>query len=195
MLPQEVAQRRQVVGVGGGVREHLVAERTRRPVSALELLVQLHPEVLFEQRREPDARLVEELRRHSRVEERTGAESILALEEAEVVIRIVEDDLDRRVAQQGAEPAEIGDRERVDHDRGGPRRDLQQIDLVFVAMEARGLRVDRDQGVTAGGVKKGVELGLIGEKCMCGHAGKVAGRRGHRNCPKNMLTAALLCQQ
>jgi hypothetical protein len=30
-------------------------------------------------------------------------------------------------------------------------------------MEARGLRVDRDQGVAAGGVKKGVELGLIGE--------------------------------
>src|SRR5438477_2234076 len=50
---QRFSQGRQVLRVGGGVREHGGWQRSARPVGLLVLLGELHPHVLFEQRREP----------------------------------------------------------------------------------------------------------------------------------------------
>ena len=82
------------------------------PVGALESLVEADAEVFLEKRGEPDAGLVEELRRDPGVEDVGGAETVLAIEQAEVVIGVVKDDLDggvgKEIAANSARPTARG---------------------------------------------------------------------------------------
>ena len=84
-------------------------ERAHRPVGALVLLVELHPEVLLEQRGEPDRRNAEELGGDTSVEQARDAPAVVLPQEAQIVVGVVKDDLDlqdprgaRRAA--GADP-------------------------------------------------------------------------------------------
>ena len=132
-------------GVGGRVGEHLVRERAGGPVGALVLLVEGHAEVLLEQCREADPRLVEKLGGDPGVEEPRGANAVLPLEEAQVIVGVVEDDFDPRVGQQRGKSLEALDGQRI-HDGGAlSRGDLQEIHPVLVAVEAGGLGVHGEQ--------------------------------------------------
>ena len=89
--------------VGGGVREHGGRQRSARPIGLLVLLRELHPHVLFEQRREPHGRLARELGGDTSVEQPVRPEAVVPVEDPEVVVGIVEYLLDLRVVQQPAD--------------------------------------------------------------------------------------------
>ena len=86
------------------------------------------------------------LRCDPRIEDAGGAEAVLAIEEAEVVVRVVEDDLHFGIGQHQGKRLQALYRQRVHHRRLVARADLQQIDAIDKPVEARGLGVDREQG-------------------------------------------------
>jgi hypothetical protein len=86
-----------------------------RPVGALVALVELHAELLLEQRGEAEGALAEELRGDARVEQAAHLPAVVLAQEAQVVVGVVEDHLDRRVLDQPAERASGPADERVDH--------------------------------------------------------------------------------
>src|SRR5205085_1265468 len=114
---QRLAQRRQVLRVGGGERVDDRRQRRARPVGLLVLLGELHAHVLFEQRGEPDRWLARELGGDTGVEQPARPEAVVAVQDPQVVVGIVEDLLDLRVIEQPAHGREVGDRERVDDRR------------------------------------------------------------------------------
>src|SRR5205085_2424299 len=143
---QRLAQRRQVLRVGGGVREHRGGQRPARPVGLLVLLGEPHAHVLFEQRGEPDRWLARELGGDTGVEQPARPEAVVAVQDPQVVVGIVEDLLDLRVIEQPAHGREVGDRERVDDRRQRRARSLDQIDAVARARHRRERRRRRGLG-------------------------------------------------
>ena len=89
--------------VGSGVREHGGGQGSPRPVGLLVLFGELHPNVLFQQRREPYGRLARELGGDAGVEQSPRAEAVVSVENPEVVVGIVEYLLDLRVVEQPAD--------------------------------------------------------------------------------------------
>src|SRR2546430_8516241 len=101
--------------------------------------------MLIQERRESHGALPGELRRDPRVAQPSRAEAVVAVEDAEVVVRIVEDLFHLRVGEEIPQGGEIAHRERVD-DRGlSGARELNQENAVAVAVKARGLGVGRDE--------------------------------------------------
>ena len=126
-----------MLGVGRGVREHGGGQRAPRPVGLLVLFRELHPRVLLQERGQSHRRLAGELRRDARVEQGPRPEAVVPVEDAQVVVGIVEDLLDPGVREELADRRQIGDRERVDDGGGGGARQLDQEDAVTIAMKAR----------------------------------------------------------
>src|SRR5256885_1911061 len=86
--------------------------------------------MLIQERRESHGALPGELRRDPRVAQPSRAEAVVAVEDAEVVVRIVEDLFDLRVGEEIPQGGEIVHRERVD-DRGlSGARELHQDNAV-----------------------------------------------------------------
>ena len=90
---EQVAQGGQVPDVECGVIEHLLGERTARPVGLLRFLGKLYPEVVLEQRSQADARTVQELRGEHGVEDALGPESAEVVQQAQVEIAAVHDNV------------------------------------------------------------------------------------------------------
>src|SRR2546426_1244344 len=108
-------------------------------------LGELHAEILIKERRESHGALPGELRRDPRVAQASRAEAVVSIEDADIVVRVVEDLFDLRVGEELPQGGEIAHRERVD-DRGlSGARELHQEDAVAVAVKARGLGVGRDE--------------------------------------------------
>ena len=149
-------------GVGRRIGEHLVRERAGGPVGALIFLVEGDAEVLLEQCREPDPRLVEKLGGDPRVEEPRGSNAVLPLEQPQVVVGIVKDDFDPRVGEQRGKSLEALNGQRIDDGGALSRRNLQEIDPVFVAVEAGGFRVHGEERFVGKGTEKFIEGGLAG---------------------------------
>ena len=97
---EPVAKLQQMDGVLRRVVEHSLRQRPHGPVGALMLLVELHPEVPLEQRRETEGANAEELRRDARVEDVPGVPAIVLMQQSEVVVGVVKDDLHRRILEQ-----------------------------------------------------------------------------------------------
>ncbi len=148
-----VAQREQVVRIGGGVRQHRRRQRPERPIRLLVLLGELHAGVLLEQRGQADGRLTGELRRDARIEQAHGVKPVVAIEHAEIIVSVVEDFFELGISEQHPEWTEVwsGNRDGID-DRGLRRaRHLEQVDAIAIPMEARALGIDADARLPAHG--------------------------------------------
>ena len=120
------------------------------------LLVELHVEEALEQRGEAERGVAEQLRGDARVEDRTHVPPVVLLQEAQVVVRVVEHDFDAGILEQSTEPRRHADRERIDDGVALSRRELEEIDAIHEAVEARALGIECD--LTAGGDLRGESL-------------------------------------
>jgi len=146
-LAESVAQRKEVVRVERRVLKHLAGERPARPVRALELLVEMHTDVLVEQRSQPDGGLAQQLRGDPGVEDALRMKAAITIEQSEVVVRVVEDHLDAGIIEDRPESREVAHRQRIDDARLTSGRELDEVDPIDEAVEARGLRVHSDLGL------------------------------------------------
>ena len=91
-----------------------------------------------------------------------GPEAEFVPQQAEIVVRVVEDALDRRVGEHFAQPRKAGHRQGIDEVGLGPGGELHQVDAVAMPMKARGLGVHRDQrrGAKAG-QQRGEFVGVV----------------------------------
>src|SRR5881396_2512655 len=126
-----------------GVFEHAWSERSHRPVGALMLFVELHTKEMFEQRCESERADAKQLRGDPRIEDVAHVPGVILLQEAQIVIRVVEHDLDGGRLKEMPELRGRADRQRIDDRRALARRELEQIDSVDEAMEARTFGVER----------------------------------------------------
>ena len=154
---EQVAQCRQEPGIVRGILQHSGLEWTDRPVRALEALVQFHAGVFLEQRCEADAGFIEQLRGDPGVEKIGCVEPVITIQNAQVVIGVVKNDLDSLIPQQSSEPAQIVNRERVEHRRLTSGGQLDQIDPVPISVKACRLGVDGDQGLLLEPLHQGIE--------------------------------------
>ena len=115
------------------------------------------------ERREPDGRIAEQLRRHHRVEEVLELEGAVALEDVEVVLGGVEDLADLLRREDRRERRQLGgtaERERIDQVDALARADLHQTGLVVVVIEAVGFGIDRDHGLAEEVTRQRPEVAL-----------------------------------
>jgi hypothetical protein len=126
--------------------------------SALMLLVELEPEVLFEQRREPEGADAEQLRRDARVEEIRHPPSVILMQQTQIVISVVQHHFHGAIFEQRAEQRGRADRQRIDHRFMMRRGKLQQVDAIDEAVKTRPLRVERE----------GAHAGETGEEAIDG---------------------------
>ena len=134
-------------GVGGRILDHFAREGALRPVSALKVLVQDHPEILLEQGAQPHSWFAEELRRDPGVEEPVGPKSVISIQRSEIVVGVVEQDLDIGVGEQATDGGQVGDRQRVDHRRLSLRAYLNEIHPIGVPVKRSRLGVERQAGL------------------------------------------------
>ena len=106
-------------------------------------------DVLLEERGQPDRGLGGQLGCDPRVEQAPGPELVVAVQDSQIVIGVVEDFFDLGVGEQAAQWREVGHRERVDDRRRRAGRELNEVDAVHIAVEARRFRVHGDQGLAA----------------------------------------------
>ena len=121
-------------------------QRTARPVVALALLRERHPQLGLGQGLEADLRPPEEARRDHGVEEAGETEAEVPLQGRDVVVRAVEDLGHAGVGHDRREGGEVVHGERIDEARVAPvRRELDEADLLDVVMQAVGLGVQRQR--------------------------------------------------
>jgi hypothetical protein len=107
------------------------------------LLVELYIEEPLQQRCQSKRADSQQLRGNSRVEDVLDVPAVVLVQEPQVVVGIVEHDFDFRRLQQRTESFGYADRERIEDGAGLSGRDLQQVDPIDEAMEARSLGVER----------------------------------------------------
>ena len=149
-------------GVGGGVGEGVGRERAARPVGAAEFLIfgDADAEEVFEERREAEAFESGEAGGDGGVVAVDEGESEVAVEAAEVVVAAVQDLLDAGVAEGAAQSAVVEVGERVHQVGLGAVGELDEADLLRVAVAAVGLRVDGERGGGREGGDGGVQAAL-----------------------------------
>ena len=125
------------------------------------LLIQLHADVFLEQGCQSDRRLARQLRRDARVEQADRPKAVIAIEDAEIVIRVMERLFELRIRQHGAHGAQVGlgDGHGIDQRRLRRTRDLQEVDAVAVAMKARCFGIDADARLPPHGGDERRQLG------------------------------------
>src|SRR5207302_7896570 len=128
------------------VLQHVLGERSHRPVSALMLFVEADAEVPLEERGETERPNSQHLRRDASVEDVPHMPAIIPLEQPQIVVRVVKYGLDGGIFEHPAEGNEglCGNGKRIDDRRTVARGELQQIDTIDETMEARSLGIDRD---------------------------------------------------
>ena len=173
----------------GRIGEHWGGQRALGPVCFLVLLGEFHAGVLGEQGREADGRLARELGGDARVEQPRGAESVVAVQDPEVVVGVVKGLLDAPVGEHRAEGGEIGDGEGIDQRRAVRGRDLDEVDPVAVAVKAGRLRIHGDAGNTPHcGDQLGEALRL---RDVTIHAGSAYSGLASRSMPAAISSSAL----
>jgi len=175
-----VLQLQQVERVLRRVVQHVRRERPHRPVGALVLLVQLHAEEPLQQRGQAERRVAQQLRRDPRVEDVAHLPAVVLLQQPQVVVGIVEHHFDIRVLEHVAEQLRLPDGYRIDHRVTRPRGELEQVDPIDVAVEARPFRVERQLATLRDLLHEplhrghGIEVDeLFGARAIC-HSGSSA---------------------
>ena len=166
---QPVTQRQQMACVLRRIIEHVGRERAHAPIGALMLLVQLHAEELFEQGSEPERANAQQLRGHARVEEMRDTPPVILVQQAQIVIGVVQHDLDGAILEQGAKARRRADGQGIDHRFMVQRGQLQQIDAIDEAVKTRAFGVERERA----------HAGQSGEKAING-VSRVEIERGGR---------------
>jgi hypothetical protein len=139
------------------------------------LLVELESERPLEQRRQPEGANPQELRRDARVEQPARVPAIVLVQQAEVVVRVVKDLLDRVALEDAAEGGGLADGERIENRGDLARAHLQQVDSIDEAMEAGAFGVHRDggallhRGQKAIGATGGIDVRRFVHGQPCGH--------------------------
>src|SRR5688572_4018188 len=130
------------MGIVPGVALHALSQRTPSPICFLWTFLQLHPEILLHEVNQAELAAAEEPAGEHRVENGGGNEVAVLAQEAQVVIRAVENQFvlgenlkDRRQLQSG---------KRIDEMIAPEKAELNQAQLFRVGMQAVGLRIQRD---------------------------------------------------
>ena len=145
---QALPQRQQVHRVLSGVFEHVLRQRTHRPVGALVLLVEPHAEEALEERGQPEGLDAEELGGDPGIEDVGDAPAVVLVEETQIIVGIVEDDLNLPRLEELAESRGRLDLQRIEDRVPAIGRELQQIDAVDVPVEARAFGVEGESADT-----------------------------------------------
>jgi hypothetical protein len=143
VVVQSVAQLEEMDRILRRVVEHALRERTHRPIGTLEFLVELHAEVALEERGEAKALDAEQLRGEPGVEDVANQPAVILAQEAQVVVSVVKDDFDPGILEQLTQRRRLPDGYRVEDCRMLPGRELEQIDSIDEAVEARTFGVER----------------------------------------------------
>ena len=127
------------------------------PISSLVLLVQKDPELLFEQGSEAGLLLAEQLRHDLGVLETGNPNSIISIEDPDVVVRAVHQNRHSWIAHHLPKRPKIArlDGQRIDHHMMTVRAHLDQTHLVEVRMHRVGLGVESNparDGAPVGGL-------------------------------------------
>lgn len=163
----ELRQPRQMAGVLGRVVDHVGGERTDRPVGTLEALVEADPEVLGEDVGQADLLLAEELSGDHGVEEPAHLEAEVAVQAAQVVIGGVEDLAHRRVGEERGQRGQLRAGEGVDEHGAAGGGQLQQADLLAVAVLGVGLEIDGQNRFSPQAGGEGGDLRSGGQDRYC----------------------------
>ena len=125
------------------------------------LFLELHAQVLLEQRRQSDSGLAGELCRDTGVEQVNRMKAVVAVEHAQIIVGVVEGLFELRIRQQRADGRQLrgGNGDGVDKRRLGWARDLEEVDTIVVTMEAGGFRIDADLSFASGGGDERRQLG------------------------------------
>ena len=107
-------------------------------------LVELEAEILFQQRRETEGPNPQQLRGHPRVEQILHLPAIVLMQQAQIVVGVVQYDFDLWIFDQRPQARRLANRQGIDDGLMAIRRQLQQIDAVDEAMKTRALGVERD---------------------------------------------------
>ncbi len=108
------------------------------------LLVELDVKVLLEKRREAERFYAEKLSGYPRIEDVRDAPAVILPQQAQVIIRVMKDDLDRPVLEKIPQIRKARSRQRIDDGAFFTSRQLKEIDAVVKAVEARALGVESD---------------------------------------------------
>jgi len=171
--------------VRGGVLLHPLGKRALGPIGALELLGELEAQVLLHDAPQPQRALAQERRGDLRVEQVGHRQAGVAVQDAQVVVRVVEHGLHGGIFQEVRQRVQDAHRERVDQEVLLARGDLHQAHPVEEPVVACRLRVDRDQGKPAqplyGGPEpfRGVDV-FVFHLCRGKRRAKIALRAGRR---------------
>ena len=139
---QDFRDAEEVVGVVHRVIDHLLRQRTQRPVGFLRSLRDLQAEVALEQRGEAELRDAAQARRDHRVEDAPGGHKAAATEQPQIVVHSVNDEFLPR--EGGEERLQRIPGERVDQQIVARHADLDEAELLEVAVEAVRLGIDGD---------------------------------------------------
>ena len=134
-----------IVGVLDRVIEHLRRERTPGPVGLLRGFGEFHPEVALDERGEAEFRNAAEARGDHGVEDAFRCRKADAAEQAQIVVGAVNNEL---LAVEGREKGiERKAGERIDQQVVSGNADLDEAELLEVAVEAVRLGIDGDARV------------------------------------------------
>ena len=121
-------------------------ERAPSPIRPLVFLVEMDPELLFEQGREAGLLLAEQLRHDLGVLEAGNPNPVVSIEDSDVVVRAVHQHRHRGIAHHLPQRPQIArlDGQRIDHHVMAIGTDLDQTHLVEVGVHRVGLGVESD---------------------------------------------------
>lgn len=145
---QECPQGQEVFGIGRGICQHGGRQRPVRPVGALPFLGETDTEMALQQRGQTDGGFPEQLSGDPGIEQVLNVKPVVAMEGTQVIIRVVEHRLDLWRGEEGSQGVEWSDEKRIDDRRRPSGRDLDEIDTIDVAVEARGFRIHGHDGLT-----------------------------------------------
>ena len=89
------------------IRQHRGREGSLGPIGFLVRFAELHTEVLLEQGGEADGGFSSELSREPRVEHMTRVKAVVAVQDPQIVVRVVEDLFHDGIREQRADFAEV----------------------------------------------------------------------------------------
>src|SRR3954447_13079295 len=176
-----VAQLQQVAHVRERVGDLLRTQRTPSPVAALLVFFEGDTELIREQVAETDPLDPKHLRRGVRVEDVSQADVEVPPQAHHVVLGGVERELAGGILEERRERVEA-ERERIDGEARGGRRDLHQADALDVGVEPVRFRVEGDAGLLRD------RLGDMGEPGSVVDEPFLAVHRHQAICPRSSIS-------
>lgn len=162
-VAERLAQSGEKSRIGRGVRDHLRAQGSGRPVGPLKPLVGGDAESLLQDGAQADAGQIQKLSGDSGVKQTVDPKPGLTVHQAEVVVRIMEHEFSGIRVEPPAERLDAAGAQRINDSRGGRGRQLYEIDPVAVPVETGCLGVDSDDRFVDPLVEQRLESGGVGD--------------------------------